>query len=76
VRALQGRYDDDRSLRVEPGINHEVAVRLDNQEPLYLDALDLAFLVNDAVQVVWGFSEQGDRKPDESQTRDLGGDGL
>jgi len=38
---LPGRYDDPRSVTIEASMNHEVAVKVGNQEPVFLDGLDL-----------------------------------
>lgn len=44
---LKGRYDDDdRSITIEGGVNHEVTLRIENQEPMFLDGLDLLRLVS------------------------------
>lgn len=46
---LCGRYDDDRCLTVEGLVNHEVAILIGNQEPLFLDGLDLLRVVSEVV---------------------------
>lgn len=43
---LQARYDDDRLLHVEPSNNHEVIVKIGNQEPVFVDGLDLLRVVS------------------------------
>jgi len=60
--SLPGRYDDDRSLTVTPGFNHEITVKIGDQEPIYLDALDLLRAVSEAAlgDAGWGWSP--DRK--------------
>lgn len=46
---LHGRYDDDRTITITPSINDEVVVQIGNQEPVFLDALDLLRIVSDVV---------------------------
>lgn len=43
---LTGRYDDDRTITIEGTFNHEVSVKVGNQEPLWLDGLDLLRVVS------------------------------
>lgn len=63
-RHLRGRYDDDRSISIEPSVNNEVGVWVGNQEPVWLDALDLLRLVSDIVlNMVYGPSPTGDYRP-------------
>lgn len=38
---LTGRYDDVRTITIEGSFNHEVSVNVGNQEPVWLDGLDL-----------------------------------
>jgi hypothetical protein len=46
---LKARYDDDRVLTIEGSQNHEVSLRLANQEPIFLDGLDLLRIVSSVV---------------------------
>lgn len=46
---LQARYDDDRMLIIEGSQNHEVSLKLANQEPIFLDGLDLLRVVSSVV---------------------------
>lgn len=46
---LPGRYDDGRKFKVEPSHNYEVAVRIGNQGPIWLDGVDLLRLVSHVV---------------------------
>lgn len=46
---LQARYDDDRILTIEGSQNHEVSLKLANQEPIFLDGLDLLRIVSSVV---------------------------
>ena len=41
--SLLGRYEDDatRLITFAPGINQEIAIRVGDAEPIYVDALDL-----------------------------------
>lgn len=52
---LRARYDDDRRITITQECNHEIAVRIGNQEPAYFDALDLLRAVSRvALDQVWG----------------------
>ena len=52
---VAARYDDPRSLVVEPCANYEVSVRVDGAEPLFFDALDLLRAVSTvALDLVYG----------------------
>ena len=46
---LKARYDDDRVLTIEGSQNHEVSLKLANQEPIFLDGLDLLRIVSSVV---------------------------
>lgn len=46
--SLQGRYDDDRKITFEPSFNHEIGIRVGNQVPVWVDALDLLRVVSHA----------------------------
>ena len=48
-KSLKGRYDDDRRITVAPCINHEVSIRIGNQDPLFLDGLDFLRIVAEVV---------------------------
>jgi hypothetical protein len=45
---LVGRYDDGRTLYVDPSSNYELAVRVGDGEPMFFPADDLLALVFDA----------------------------
>jgi len=52
---VAARYDDPRSLVIEPSQNYEVSVRVDGAEPLFFDALDLLRAVSTvALDLVYG----------------------
>lgn len=46
---LRARYDDGRLIRIEPCINHEVAVTIGYQSPVFMDGLDLLRAVSSVV---------------------------
>jgi hypothetical protein len=48
MTTLRGRYDDDRSLTLEPSANGEVTVKIGNQAPMFLSAHDLLLAVTRA----------------------------
>lgn len=53
--SLRGRYGDDRLVTVEPSYNHEVLLKVGNQEPVWLDGIDPLRQVSHVVlDVVYG----------------------
>jgi hypothetical protein len=46
---LQARYDDERLLHVEPSHNHEVSIKIGDQEAVFVDGLDLLRVVSKVV---------------------------
>lgn len=62
---LQARYDDGRVVTFEPCANHEIAVRIDDGEPLFFDALDLLRAVSTVtLDHVYGASPTDERPTD------------
>lgn len=46
---LKGLYDDDRSIRIESGVNHEAVITVGNQSPIFVFAEDFHALIDRAL---------------------------
>lgn len=42
---IPGRYDDDRWIVIKSSVNSEVSIKIGNQTPIFVDALDFLRMV-------------------------------